>query len=118
MREQLIEMERATIAAFKAKNDEAFTKFFSKNYVGIANDGMKTPADEVSGMHELDLREVEVVAETVSFPTPDVGILTYTMKVKADAGGKSVAGNIYASTVYAREGGAWRAVLHTESMAT
>ncbi len=116
MREKLIEMERATIAAFKAKNDKEFTKFFSKSYVGIANDGKKTSAEEVSGMHKLDLSDVVVEDEAVSFPTSDVGILTYTMKVKASVDGKAMNGNIYTSSVYAKEGDAWRVVLHTESM--
>jgi hypothetical protein len=117
MRQLLIDRERATVAAFKARDEREFTRFFSTRYVGIANDGIKSAVDEIAGMHRLQLREIMMDDEDVSFPSPDVGIITYTMKVRGRAGDDPISATIYTSTVYANEGGDWRAVLHTESMA-
>ena len=116
MRSKLIDMEKATIAAYKAKDEKGFTKFFSKHYVGIANDGIKDTAGEVQDMHHMDIEEVSMENESVTFPSNDVAVLVYTMKFKATMGGKQRSGEIYTSTVYAREDGEWRSVLHTESM--
>jgi ketosteroid isomerase-like protein len=118
MRDEIIEMERATVAAYKAKDVKGFTQFFSKNYIGLANDGVKTAADEVEKMRTIDAQDISIEGEKVSFPSDDVGVLTYNMKFKADVNGQPMAGTIYASTVYAREDGAWRSVLHTESLAS
>ena len=118
MRDEIIEMEKATVAAYKAKDAQAFTKFFSKNYIGLANDGVKTAADEVKKMRSIDATDIAIEGEKVSFPSEDVSVLTYNMKFKADINGKPMAGTIYASTVYAREAGEWRSVLHTESLAS
>jgi ketosteroid isomerase-like protein len=116
MRDKLIDMEKATIAAYQAKDEKTFTQYFSKHYVGIANDGIKTRAEEVSGMRKMSVDDIAMEGEQVSFPSDDVAILTYTMKFRAKMDGKPVSGNIYSSTVYAKEDDGWRSVLHTESM--
>jgi hypothetical protein len=117
LRDKILKMERATIAAFKAKADREFTRYFSKSYVGIANDGIKTAADEVAGMHKLDLKDIGVEGERVEFPANNVAIAIYTMKVNGSLGAQPIEGSIFTSTVYIQQGEQWNAVLHTESMA-
>jgi Domain of unknown function (DUF4440) len=114
---QLLEMERATVAAFKRKDDKEFTKHFARNYIGVANDGVKGSAEEIAGMHKLDLREISISDEKILFPAKNIAILTYTMSVDGTLGDKTVSGSIYSSTVYIKENEEWQANLHTESMA-
>ncbi|MDB6063572.1 MAG: hypothetical protein JWM78_3675 [Verrucomicrobiaceae bacterium] len=115
---QLFDMERATVAAFKRKDDRDFSKYFAADYIGVANDGIKTAADEITGMHKLDLEKIDVTDERINFPVKDVAILTYIMVVKGRLGDTDISCSIYTSTVYANQGDTWKSVLHTESTAT
>lgn len=114
---RLIQMEKATVAAFKAKDEPEFVRHFSAQYIGVAGDGIKTAADEVRGMLALDLSEVKVEDANATFPTPDMAIVTYTMVVDGHRQRVAIHLVIYTSTVYAKRDGAWKAVLHTESVA-
>jgi hypothetical protein len=112
---KLIEMEESVLEAFKARDDAAFTRYFSEDYVGIANDGIKTAADEVAGMHKLDVRELSMEDCNTIFPEKNVAVLSYVMIVKARIGDQEVSGKIFSSSVYVSRAGIWRTVLHTES---
>jgi hypothetical protein len=112
----LLNLERATVAAFKAKNDRDFSKNFDSAYVGIADDGFKDAAGEISGMHKIDLQQIDLENEKVSFPASNIGVVTYTMNVTGTRGGSKIAGAIFTSSVYVKKGELWTVVLHTESM--
>jgi hypothetical protein len=116
LRKKLLDMERSTVAAFKKKDDKEFTKHFSANYIGLANDGMKGSAEEIAGMHKLSLREISIRDEKIIFPAVNIAILTYTMNVNGTLGDTKITGQIYTSTVYVEESTGWKANLHTESM--
>jgi hypothetical protein len=115
---QLIETERRTVEAFQAKRDSDFTRHFAPGYIGVANDGLKTTADELKGMHALELSALRVEEENVTFPADDVALLTYKMIVEGRRGDVKIDGSIMASTVYVKRDDAWLVVLHTESLGT
>jgi Domain of unknown function (DUF4440) len=115
IKETLVSMERETLAAFKAKDERKFTQYFSKEYVGVANDGVKTADAEVAGMNMLDLKSLSLEEDKVTFPTDDVAVVTYKMMVSGKLQGKDISGPIYCSTVYAHRNARWEAMLHTES---
>jgi hypothetical protein len=111
----IINQERETVMAFKEKRKDLFTKNFSEKYIGVASDGIKTADDEVEGMLKLDLNDINVADEKVSFPTNDIAIMTYKMIVKGKLKEKDISGTIYCSTVFALQQNKWLSILHTES---
>ena len=110
-------LEKFTINAFKEKQPDAFTKYFASNYIGVANDGVKNAVAEIEGMLKLDIKDIKVSNEQISFPEDHLAIMTYTMYVLGKLNGKDISGEIYCSTVYLKKDSAWQSILHTESKA-
>ncbi len=115
--EDLIELEKQTLAAYKRHDAPAFTKAFGRDYIGVANDGVLTAEDELKKMTQLELSELHLEDPKVTFPTESVAVITYKMITSGKAAGKPMSATIYTSTVYVKRE-RWEAVLHTEAMAT
>lgn len=116
-KKQILEMEKGFLDAYRKRDAAAFTENFAEDYIGIANDGMKTTAGEVEKMNTFDLDELHLEDEEISFPAENTAIVTYKMVSHGRFQGKEVTGKIYTSTVWIKRDGQWSAVLHTESTA-
>ena len=114
---EISSLEKFTINAFKEKQPVSFTKYFSSDYIGVANDGVKDAAAEIKGMLKLDIKEIRVLDERISFPENNLGIMTYTMAVTGKLNEQDISGEIYCSTVYLKKASGWQSILHTESKA-
>ena len=113
----LITMEQASLDAYRAKDENLFRKNLADDYVGISDDGFSSADDDVVVMKQFDLNVLDSKDQKLSFPTPDTGILTYTMMAEGTFDGTEIATTIYTSTVYVKRDGHWEAVLHNESIA-
>jgi hypothetical protein len=110
----LIDLEKSEWEAYKNKQPDAFKKSLATDYYAVYADGIKNLTKEVADMATTDLRDYAFAEMKVVFSGSDVAIMTYKVTVQASSGGKDVSGTYNAESVWAKQGGRWLGVSHTE----
>lgn len=110
-------MEQACLDAYKAKDEAAFREHIGEDYVGVSDDGFRTIEDDIVEMNAIDLTRLDSKDQKLFFPTPDTGILTYTMMSEGMYDGEEFESTMYVSTVYVKRDARWQSVLHNECFA-
>lgn len=113
----LINMEQACLDAYKAKDEAAFREHIAEDYVGVSDDGFRTIEDDIAEMNAIDLTKLDSADQKLFFPTPDTGILTYTMMSEGSYDGEEFSSTMYVSTVWVKRDNKWQSVLHNECFA-
>lgn len=113
----LINLEQASLDAYKSKDEAKFREHIAEDYVGLSDDGFRTVDDDVTEMHAIDLTRLDSSDQKLFFPTPDTGILTYKMYSEGSYDGEDFESTMYVSTVWVKRDGKWQTVLHNECFA-
>ena len=87
------------------------------DYVGLYPDGPRTVAADVSQIRNVALREFELSFFDARPIEPDTIAVTYRIDVSGQVHGAAFTGRYWVSSVWHRDGGKWRAVLHTQMLA-
>jgi hypothetical protein len=110
----LMSDEKAIWDAYKNKQADAFKKYMGSGYVGIYAEGVKSLDKEVADMAKTELRSFSFADMKLTHPSTDTATVTYKVTAQATSNGKDVSGTYSAASVYAKQGGKWLAIFHTE----
>jgi hypothetical protein len=110
----ITDLEKSAWEAYKNKQIDAFKALMSKDYSAAYADGMKNVDAEIVGAAKTDLRDYSFADVKVTFPSPDVAVITYKVTQQATSGGKDISGTYNSGSVWLNKGGKWQGVFHTE----
>ena len=96
----LINLEQASLDAYREKDEARFREHIAEDYVGLSDDGFRTVDDDVAEMLAIELTELTSSDQKLFFPTPDTGILTYKMYSEGSYDGEEFSNTMYVSTVW------------------
>jgi len=109
--------EKAVWQAVKDQKLDDFAAAMAPNYVGLYPGGPRTAAADAAGIKDVALHDFEISFFDVHPIDPDTIATTYRIDVSGQARGTAFTGRYWISSVWHREGGKWRAVLHTQTLA-
>jgi ketosteroid isomerase-like protein len=109
----IVDLEKSITQAFKDKQVERFKKYLAPDFIGVDADGIKDADAEVANVEKSDVHENAFTDIKVTFPSPDVAVITYKVTTQATSDGRDTSGTYNSASVWAKRGGKWLAVLHT-----
>ena len=109
--------EKAVWQAVKDQKLDDFAAMMAPNYVGLYPDGPRTVAPDVAQIKNVALHDFELSFFDARPIDPDTIAATYRIDVSGQVHGTAFTGRYWVSSVWHREGGTWRAVLHTQTLA-
>ena len=112
-KDQVIDREEAAWQAYKDKKAEEFRKMIADNYRGVYSDEVYTVDGEMSALREADIKSFSLSRLDVVSIDADTVMVTYLATMQATQGGKDVSGTYNAASVWQKQGGSWKVVLHT-----
>jgi len=112
---EITDLEKAAWEAFKNKQADAFKKYLAADYCGVYADGIKNADKEVADMEKSELRDYSLADMKVVFPSADVAVTTYKATLQGSSGGQDTSGTYNVASVWAKKGGKWLVVFHTDA---
>jgi hypothetical protein len=109
--------EKAVWQAVKDQKLDDFAAAMAPDYVGLYPDGPRTVAVDVAGIKDVTLHDFEISFFDVRPIDPDTIATTYRIDISGQVHGTAFTGRYWVASVWHREGGKWRAVLHTQTPA-
>ena len=110
----ITDSEKAAWEAYKNKQADAFKKYLAPDYCGIYADGIKNADKEVADMEKSELRDYSLADMKVVFPSADVAVTTYKATLQGSSGGQDASGTYNVASVWAKKGGKWHVIFHTD----
>jgi hypothetical protein len=114
---EALDREKAIWQAVKDRKFDDFTAAMAPDYVGLYPDGPRTIAADVAQIKGVALHDFEISFFVVHPIDPETLAATYRIDVSGQVGGAAFTGRYWVSSVWHLDGGKWRAVLHTETLA-
>jgi hypothetical protein len=109
--------EKEVWQAVKDHRPDDFAAAMAPNYIGLYPDGPRTVAIDVAGIKDVALHDFEISFFDVRPIDPDTIATTYRIDISGQAHGTPFTGRYWVASVWHRDGGKWRAVLHTQTTA-
>ena len=113
----ITDLEKSAWEAYKNKQADAFRKLMSKDYYGTYAEDIENLDREVADMAKADLRDSSLADMKVVFPSTDVAVITYKATIQQTSEGKDMSGTYNSGSIWAKKGGKWLEVFHSEAKA-
>ena len=110
----ITDSEKAAWEAYKNKQADAFKKYLTTDYCGVYAEGIKNVDKEVADMEKSELRDYSLADMKVVFPSADVAVTTYKATLQGSSGGQDTSGTYNVASVWAKKGGKWHVIFHTD----
>ncbi len=108
-------LERATWQAYKDKDARGYRRLLDSSYVNVGGDGIFGLEKELRDMARSGVESFTLSDMTVSFPAPNVAVVTYVVSVVRAGELPRQAAPFYDASVWVNSEGAWKNVLHTHA---
>ncbi len=108
-------LERATWQAYKDKDAPGYQRLLAPNYVNVGGDGIFGLEKELRDMPLSGVESFTLSDMAVSFPAPNVAVVTYVVSVVRAGELSPQAAQFYDASVWVRFEDAWKTVLHTHA---
>jgi len=96
---------------------QAFSAYLAADYRGVYPDGVHDKAKELATFPTVNIRSYQFNDMLVRPLTGGLYAVTYRATVRGNYRGYDLHGDYWCATVWQNQGGAWQAVLHTETKA-
>ncbi|MGI8812247.1 MAG: nuclear transport factor 2 family protein [Pyrinomonadaceae bacterium] len=116
----LFAVEKQGWEAWKNHTPETFGEILSDKYVGFAKTGRQDKAAAVKSMTDAkcDIKSYSWSDQQMRMLGSDVAVLTFKAAQDGTCDGKQVPAEVWASSVYLRDGDKWKNVLYAENPVT
>ena len=116
-KEAIVALEKQTWDAWKARDGKPYASLLSDKSITLTAMG---PIDKAANIKALtdtkcDIKSFSFSDEQITPVGNDVAILTMKAVQDGVCDGKAIPANLWAASVYAREGNDWKSVLYAES---
>lgn len=110
-------LEKKGWEAWKKRDPKTFEKLLSDRYVGFGRNGRldKAAAIKTLTSSNCDVRSYSLSDEQMDMLGTEVAVLTFKAAQDFTCDGKKGPANVWASSVFVREGSKWRNVLYVEN---
>jgi hypothetical protein len=109
----ITDLEESAWQTYKNKQTRSFKKLLYKTYHGIYAGGIKTRDMEVADIEKTELHDYSLAEINVTFPNPNVAIITYKTKQGATFDGKDISGTYYNESIWVKKGEKWLNTFHS-----
>lgn len=115
----LSEMDKKAWEAWSKKDSKFFEDWASDAYVSLDSDGRTDKAKLVKEVAEMqcEVKGFSMEGFKAVQVSENVAILTYTASQDVKCGDNALPGNVFASTVYVKDGDSWKGAFHIETPA-
>jgi len=115
--DELVEFEEKVWAANRAGDADFYAKLLRDDALAVSRYGVQDRSSVLSviGENRIPYVSSTITEPRVVQPTEDSALITYRAHVEAVQEGFPLAFDVLATSVYVREGGAWRGVFHQQS---
>jgi len=116
---ELLAIEKRGWEAWKNRDSTAYRAVLADDAVSTGRSGVSGVAQMIAGLADCEVRSYALDEGTarVTPIAPDVALLTFRATQDATCGGSAAPRAVWASSLYARRGGAWRNVFYQETPA-
>jgi hypothetical protein len=119
-KDALMALEKSAYEAWKSKDAKFWDTFLANNFVGYGASGK---LDRASAMKEYagtncDIKSVSFSDEKMTPLGDDAALISHKASVDGTCAGQKVPANVWAASVYVRDGEKWRGAFHAESPIT
>jgi hypothetical protein len=116
----LSEMDKNAWDAWSKKESKFFEDWASAGYVSLDSDGRTDKAKLVKEISEspCEVKGFSMEGFKAVQISDDLAILTYTASQDGKCGETVLPKNVFASTIYVKDGGAWKGAFHIETPAS
>jgi hypothetical protein len=117
VKETLVANEKGAFAAFKQRNASTFNGYLAEDFLGVDSGGVTHKADQSDAMTDTELKDYALDDIKLVKATKNVAVLTYKLTQHGTYKGEAIPAKVYATSVWAKRGDKWVAVLHQETPA-
>ncbi|MFN0122571.1 MAG: nuclear transport factor 2 family protein [Blastocatellia bacterium] len=111
------EKEKAVWEAIKNKQFDEARKAWADDYTGVYDTGMRTAAQDLADVRNLDVQSYEMKDVKVTIASKDTAVITYQAMMKGKAGKQDVSGAYNVASVWVEREGQWLTQMHTDMKA-
>lgn len=116
-KDALMALEKSAYEAWKSKDAKFWDTFLATNFVGY---GAAGKLDKASAMKEYagadcDIKNVSHSDEQMTALGNDAALITHKATVDGTCAGQKVPANVWAASIYVRDGDKWKGAFHAES---
>ena len=115
VKQALVAHEKEAFEAFKQRNASTFNGLMSDDFMGVDGGGVTHKADQAGAMTDTELKDYSLDDIKLVKATKNVAILTYKLTQHGTYKGAPIPTKVYATSVWAKSGDKWLAVLHQET---
>jgi hypothetical protein len=117
VKETLVANEKGAFEAFKQRNASTFNDYLAEDFLGVDAGGVTRKADQADAMRDSELKDYALDDIKLVKATKNVVILTYKLTQHGTYKGEAIPAKVHATSVWAKRGDKWVAVLHQETPA-
>ena len=117
LKEALVTNEKGAFEAFKQKNASTFNGYLADDFLGVDDGGVTHKAAQSEAMADTQLKDYALDDIKLVKATKNVVILTYKLTQHGTYKGEPIPATVHATSVWAKRGEKWLAVLHQETPA-
>ena len=117
VKQTLVAREKEVFEAFKQRNASTFNGYLADDFLGVDGGGVTHRADQAEAMTDTELKDYSFDDVKLVKATKNVAILSYKLTQHGTYKGKPIPPKVYATSVWAKSGDKWLAVLHQETPA-
>lgn len=116
-KDALMTLEKAGWEAWKNRDTKWSEENYSSKGIGFGKEGRLDKAAMIKSMAaaKCDIKSFTLSDDNMRMIGPDVAVLTFKGTQDGTCDGKKVPANVWASSVYIREGDKWKALLYMEN---
>ena len=114
---QLVQMETALWDAWKNKDPKPFKTHLSSDSVMVGDVGVSVGGNVAEDLKACDVRSFGLSDWKLKQLDADAALLTYKAAQDGTCGGQTLPPAVWASTMWVKQKGVWRAAFHQETPA-
>ena len=115
VKQTLVAREKEVFEAFKQRNASTFNGYLGNDFLGVDGGGVTRRADQAEAMTDTELKDYSFDDIKLVKATKNVAILSYKLTQHGTYKGEPIPTKVYATSVWAKSGDKWLAVLHQET---
>jgi len=115
VKQTLIAREKEVFEAFKQRKASTFNEYLSDDFIGVDGAGWTHKSDQADAMTDTELKDYSLDDIKLVKATKNVAILTYKLTQHGTYKGEPMPAKVFATSVWAKNGDKWIAVLHQET---
>jgi ketosteroid isomerase-like protein len=105
-------LEKKVTEAFKNKQTDAFKEYLAPEFVAVDAQGIENVDAQVADMEKYDVRENSFADMKVTFPSPEVAMVSYKVTTQSTHAGQDTSGTYNGVSLWMKRNETWLLICH------